>query len=180
MADPWAMAKVGAEFSHQSALFAWAAMAQSMGVVAASHPESYTTPGEAKKWALHHPQAYPELKWLHAIKNQGHGDRIRGSRSKAEGVRTGVFDTFLPVPMRYLSSHCSFYVPDTSPLFIDGYAGLYIELKTPDRKTHKNGGASDKQLEFQADMRAMGYAAEVCHGWEAARDCLLTYLGHTT
>jgi hypothetical protein len=183
---PWEMAEVGSEFSHQTALFAWAAMARLFGPAIANQAESYAIAGYAKQ-AFE--RAYVlkgenvngiipivELKWLHAIKNQGHGDKVRGARSNAEGLRAGVFDVFLPVTRELqggakleggLMGHQDAWI----------YCGLYIELKTPDRINHKDGGASDVQLDFQVDMRAAGYAAEICHGWQAARDCLLTYLG---
>lgn len=177
MADPWTMAKVGKEFSDQSALFAWAAMAQSFGIMAASYPESYTKAGFAVANGSQWDDRLPELKWLHAIKNQGHGDRIRGSRSKAEGVREGVFDLFLPVASHNSGHRAGPRIPLSQQAGLGKFHGLYIELKTLDRKNHKNAGASDKQLEFQADVRAQGYEAWVCHGWEDARDCLLTYLG---
>jgi hypothetical protein len=187
---PWEMAAVGKEFSHQTALMAWAAMARMFGHMVADRPNCYTQAGYARqihaeimagpfKNGLAY-QPITQLKWLHAIKNQGHGDRVRGSRSASEGVREGVFDLFLPVPMvleaydrpaKFLGFK---YCIDSEE---SRYAGLYIELKTPDRINQKDGGASQAQLDFQADMRAAGYAAEICHGWEAARDCLLTYLG---
>lgn len=165
------------EHSQQVALFMWANMACNFGTVAASKPESYSRHGEAAKWALHHPSAMPQLKWLHAIKNQGHGDKVRGNHSAAEGVKRGVSDVFLPVPMAFADAD--------SPLLIAGgrftwdsvcnkqrvYCGLYIELKA------SKGKASDEQLAFQTDMRAAGYACEVCTGWEAARDTILRYLG---
>lgn len=186
---PWEMAAVGNEFSDQSALFAWAAMACFAGPAAANDPLSYTVSGHAAK-------TYPTdppltgLKWLHAIKNQGHGDKVRGSRSRAEGVRAGVSDIFLPVarvhPVPYgglapfAGSHGVYApVPGSGLAKLDiysGYHGLYVELKKLSEATKKNGGASDIQLEFQADVRVSGYACEVAHGWEAARDVILTYL----
>lgn len=182
---PWEMAAVGSEFSHQSALFAWAAMAASFGVSAAANPASYTQSGFAKQCLSMGPDdRLAELKWLHAIKNQGHGDRVRGSRSKSEGVREGVFDVFLPVSMYHhegwrdkwpLLGGLEF--EEQSGSLYKTYCGLYIELKTPDRKNHKNGGASDPQLEFQPFAREQGYAAEFAHGWLEARDLILKYLG---
>src|ERR1051325_2497934 len=93
---PWEMAEVGSEFSHQTALFAWAAMARLFGPAIANQAESYAIAGYAKQ-AFE--RAYVlkgenvngiipivELKWLHAIKNQGHGDKVRGARSNAEGL----------------------------------------------------------------------------------------------
>jgi len=53
---------------------------------------------------------YPELKWFHAIPNGGFRDKITAGKLKAEGVKSGVSDMFLPVKC-------------------DAYSGLYIELK---------------------------------------------------
>jgi hypothetical protein len=84
--------------------------------------------------------------------------------AKAEGVKAGVFDIFLPVPKEaYGIEPCGYMQLD--------YCGLYIELKRKD-----GGKASTEQLDFQNDMHQAGYKAEICHGWEAARDCILEYL----
>lgn len=186
---PWQTAdQTGSEFAHQTALFQWAAMARMFGANVANEPQSYQVAGYAKKFFDHYQvgaaplapnvarlhEPIPELKWLHAIKNQGHGDRVRGARSAMEGVRTGVFDIFLP-SLKFDAPFKGGIKDEYEQIF----AGLYIELKTPDRKNHKNGGASDKQLEFQADMREAGYAAEIAHGWTEARDMILRYLGRT-
>lgn len=51
------------------------------------------------------PPKVPALEWFHAIPNGGsRGDddksrKIRGAQLKAEGVRQGVADTFLPWPV---------------------------------------------------------------------------------
>ena len=95
----------------------------------------------------------PQLKWLHAIHNQGHGDAIRGGKAKAEGVKAGVADLFLP------------YVSPNS-----GYFGLYIELKTV------KGTLAPIQFEFINDMRKVGYAAHMARGWLEARKIILDYL----
>jgi len=179
--DPWGYAaKTRTEHAEQVALFMWANMARLCGVEAANDPLSYNVRGYASKYQLPvfgsryddrlgqsvEVPVYPalhQLKWLHAIHNQGHGDAVRGGQAKAEGVRAGVADVFLPVP-----------APQ------DGwsnkiYSGLYLELKK------KEGGKpSPLQLEFQADMREAGYKAEIVHGWELARDEILRYLGVTT
>jgi hypothetical protein len=152
---PWELAKSGTEHGEQRALFAWAAMAERCGVRVANDPLAY----QGLQASLN---GVPELKWLHAIHNQGHGDAIRGARAKAEGVKAGVFDLFLPCPKWWWNK------PDTEA----EYFGLYIEMKKL-----KGGKASPLQLQFQADMIAAGYEAEFAAGWEAARDCLLRYLG---
>lgn len=167
---PWEMADVGAEFSHQTALFAWAAMARIFGPDLANDPNSYTMPGYARS-ACKRDEPLPELEWLHAIKNQGHGDAIRGGRSRAEGVKAGVFDVFLPVPVD-LTHRMIRLEPLTTFKPYSVTCGLYVELKKPGK--HKT---SPEQLVFQAYAQRVGYSAVVCVGWEAARDAILRYLG---
>lgn len=186
---PWDMAAVGRESSHQSALMAWAAMAKNYGPNIAGMIEAYTVAGWAKRafengsnFGQPH-KSIPELKWLHAIKNAEKGGMIRGNMAVAEGVRAGVFDTFLPIRQMIVEydrkpPFLGYYDQETHQgTLIHEYGGLYLELKTPERIREKNGGASDVQLEFQADMRAAGYVAEIAHGWEPGRDILLRYLG---
>ena len=81
---------------------------------------------------------YPELKWFHAVPNGGsRGDTaglraMRGAQLVAEGVRSGVADTCLPVKR-------------------GPYSGLYIELKkrsVKPKKATSKGGLSDEQIEF--------------------------------
>lgn len=178
--DPWSYAeKTRTEHAEQVALFMWANMAYNFGIEAANEPQSYNKPGYAmehwglkgfgsrycnirgKSIAVLSVHAVAELKWLHSIHNQGHGDAIRGAKAKAEGVKVGVADVFLPWP--------TFQKPG---LMLLDYAGLYLELK------RKEGGTpSVDQLDFQNDMRNAGYKAEIIHGWEAARDEILSYLG---
>jgi hypothetical protein len=160
--NPWDYAeKSGKEHAHQAALFMWANMACRFGAYAAGMKSSYIEPGAAIETSKHafatgndHP--IPQLKWFHAIHNQGHGDVVHGAKAKAEGVKAGVFDMFLPVPMVHAETT---------------YYGLYIELKVG-----KNIASND-QLEFQSDMNAAGYATAIAWGWEEAREYLLKYLG---
>lgn len=160
--DPWSYAeKTGTEHAHQTALFMWANMACNFGLLQANDKESYKLSGYAKRnYEERGGPLMPQLKWLHAIHNQGHGDAIRGGKARAEGVKAGVFDCFLPCAAR-ISVYNAYY------------HGLYLELKVGKNKP------SEKQLEFMADMREGGYAAEVAYGWLDARDKILAYLGFT-
>ena len=162
--DPWSYAGTS-EHSQQVALFMWANMAEKFGLLIADDPFSYTKAGFAKTQfenagklgykLLSHP--VKQLKWLHAVHNQGHGDAIRGAKAKAEGVKAGVSDIFLPVPIR--ESVYNVY-----------YHGLYIELKAG-----KNN-PTDVQLEFIHDATMAGYCAKVAYGWLEARKIILDYL----
>jgi hypothetical protein len=160
--DPWSYAKTS-EHSHQAALLMWANMAVYWGLNAADFKESYSVKGYAEMVHKEHLEQFgkddriPQLKWLHAIHNQGHGDAIRGGKAKAEGVKAGVYDLFLPVPKAF--------TPQAGM-----YHGLYLEMKVGSNQP------SDKQNEFAADMRAAGYATEVAWSWLEAREKILAYL----
>lgn len=96
--------------------------------------------------------AYPELRWMFAIPNGGTRDRITAGKLKAEGVKAGVADIFLPVGKHSVM-------------------GLWIEMK------NSTGKPSDKQIEFRNDMLKNGYGHVICYGWEAARDTIVSYMG---
>ena len=131
MITPEAYAKAGTEHAHQVALFIWAS--QSL-------------------------KQYPLLRLLHAIPNGGDRAPAVAARMKAEGVKAGVSDIFLPVARH-------------------GVHGLYIELKRPKIDGNRPAGTpSDAQLAWIDDVRAQGYGACVCVGWQAARDVLVQYL----
>lgn len=165
--DPWAYAaKTRNEYAEQVALFMWANMAANFGLKAANDPLSYSVPGHAKAYGTWRNDLVPQLKWLHAIKNAGHGDAVRGAMSKAEGVKAGVPDIMLPVPKFWGDS-------------VEGgfrSAGLYIELKRLKSARGAAGSTSEVQDEWREYLTQAGYAVEVCHGWEAAKDEILSYL----
>lgn len=94
---------------------------------------------------------WPELSLFHAIPNGGHRARRTAVQLKAEGVLAGVPDYALPVAR-------------------GGYHGLYVELKS------MRGYASKEQKAFIAAVRAHGYRAEVCRGWEQAWGVIRDYL----
>lgn len=105
------------------------------------------------------------IEWAHShhlikdviihIPNEGKRSKITGYFLKKQGMRKGVSDFFLPIPMK-------------------PFHGLWIELKTMDHKAK----VSAEQLEWLARMREMGYAAYVAYGWVHASDIVLSYL-HT-
>lgn len=161
--NPEQLAKAGNEHSHQAALFCWVAMAQNRGFEAANDMAAYANVGNAERYGT--AQAVPELKWFHAIPNGGsRGDtaksaRIQGGMMKAEGVKPGVADTFLPVRRGV-------------------WPGLYIEMKKPAEKPKRadsKGGLSDKQEEFRDFVKAQGFGWVVCYSWREAADILQLY-----
>lgn len=53
---------------------------------------------------------YPALKWIHAIPNGGARAKAVAGKLKAEGVKSGISDMFVPIP-------------------VGGFHGMYIEMK---------------------------------------------------
>lgn len=137
---PEQLCKSGLEHGEQMALFAWIAQ-YTYAQIPTNRP-------------------IDRLKLLFAIKNvEKSGSAKRGGDAKAEGVKAGVPDLFLPVATQNQLVH-----------------GLFIEMKRRVHRTHRNGGCSDEQLKWQAALRDQGYRVEICFGWEDARNVLLDYL----
>lgn len=95
---------------------------------------------------------YPELQLLFHIPNGGERRKSEAARMKAEGVKPGVPDLFLPVAR-------------------GGYHGMFIEMKR-----REGGRVSKEQKVWQADLLRQGYCACVCRGWEDAKVMIEGYL----
>ncbi len=106
------------------------------------------------QWARLHSYRLPALALLFAIPNGGRRDAVTGAKLKAEGVKAGVPDLFLPVP--------------SGPFY-----GLFIEMKIPGNRV------SREQAQWLRQLSASGYRAEVCYGWEAAAKVLSNHLEGT-
>lgn len=104
------------------------------------------------EWAAYKARAIPELELLHHIPNGGQRNARTAARLKAEGVKPGIPDIFLPVARGM-------------------WHGLYIELKR-----QRGGKLSDVQSEWIDRLRAEGYYAVRCNGAEEARKVILEYL----
>lgn len=122
------VAKSKTEHSIQTAFFAWAAIVK-----------------------------HPELEWMHAIPSGGERNPIVAGRMKAEGVRKGVWDVFLPVAK-------------------NGLCGMYIEFKRPEHRNHKQGGLTDDQVKFGMAVHA-SYRMKVAYTWREAAQAVCEYLG---
>ena len=113
------------ESDHQIALFAWAKLAQTK---------------------------HPELSLLHAIGNgNARTNAIQGARMKREGIKSGVFDMFMPVAR-------------------GKYHGIYLEMKI------KGGRVSDNQKWWLIETTKQDYLSVVCYGWQEASKELVDYL----
>lgn len=95
----------------------------------------------------------PRLELLHHVPNGGFRKKGTAARMKAEGVKAGVPDIFLPVPAKR-------------------YHGLYIEMK---KRDHSNG-LSKIQRQWIGMLREQGYKAEVAYGCDEAIEMICQYL----
>ena len=96
-------------------------------------------------------ETHPELRLIFAIPNGGQRNPATAGRLKAEGVKAGVPDTFLPVARL-------------------GFYGLFIEFKKVGGKT------SSAQNEMIFQLRRQKYCVQICYNWQNARDWVLVYL----
>lgn len=108
-------------------------------------------------WAFRAIQTKPELALLFAIPNGGARHPAVAAKLKAEGVKSGVPDIFLPVARGH-------------------FFGLWIELKFQGNSTASKGTVSKAQKAWLEALDAEGYATAVCYGWQAAKDIIETYL----
>lgn len=111
-----------------------------------SNPESWHQ-RQLIQWC----RQYEWGQYLYHIPNETTGGQGWVVRNRQMGCRKGVPDLCLPIPMH-------------------GFHGLYIELKTD------TGRPSEHQKRWISVLNALGYRAEVCKGWEAARDLLIEYM----
>lgn len=94
---------------------------------------------------------YPELMWMFAVPNGGLRNKAVAGKLKAEGVKSGVPDIWLPVAR-------------------DNFHGLVIELKVED------GRLSDNQKKWIQFLNEHGYLALEIHGADLAFEILTAYL----
>lgn len=124
---PEDIAKAGTEHAHQAAIFCWCNEQVQNG-------------------------NYPMLKWMHAIPIGGQRNKVTASRLKAEGVKRGIWDIFLPCPTAI-------------------FHGLYLEMKKPGK-----GRLTDEQKIFREHVEPLGYYFAVCYSWLEAKDAIVKYL----
>ena len=94
---------------------------------------------------------HPEWKWIHAIPNGGARHIAVASKLKAEGVKRGIADVFIP----YARS---------------GWRGMYIEFKAPGKTLTK------EQWEYRAHVLDEGYFYNTCFDATEAYQVTKTYM----
>lgn len=102
-------------------------------------------------WAAYFTEKCPALGMTLAIPNGGLRNKAVAGKMKAEGVKAGVPDIFLPVPMR-----------------VD--PGLFIEMKIKPNRTTQN------QERWLRKLSERGYLCLVCYSWREAAKEICEYL----
>lgn len=106
-------------------------------------------------WANTFANEFPELELLHAIPNGGLRRKATAGKLKAEGVKAGVPDLFLPLPN-----------------FSKRLAGLYIELKAPGRENN----TSDEQKWWICKLICNGYKVAIGSDFDAVTEGIMNYV----
>ena len=127
---PEQIAKAGTEHAHQAAYFCWCSQ----------HSDE-------------------RLRFAFAIPNGGKRTKVTASRLKAEGVRAGVPDTFLPIP-------------------VGMFHGLWIEFKKPGDKNKKKGRLDPEQIKWRDFLKSQNYGHFVAFTYRQAIEVTVQYLRH--
>lgn len=103
---------------------------------------------------------YPELELMFAVPNGSNKSFTARGKFKAEGLKPGVPDIFLPVAKGV-------------------YHGLFIEMKPKPNKVLKiaKRQPEEPQKRYIKALNGQGYLALVCYGWEVAVDEIERYMG---
>ena len=104
------------------------------------------------RWTMG-PSAPPKARAMFAIPNGGWRGMALGARLKAEGVKAGVPDLFLPVPA-------------------GGFHGLFLEMKNG-----TSGRISDDQAEWHVALEKLGYQVTVARNLGEFCTVVTKYLG---
>lgn len=105
-------------------------------------------------WCGYNADRYQELKLIYHIPNGGSRNELEAANLKRQGVKAGVPDLALPVAL-------------------NGYHGLYIEMKFGKNTTTK------KQEWWFEQLTKQEYKTAVCYGADEAIATLKEYIGMT-
>ena len=119
---------------------------------AAYQPTEEAEQAAVFEWATLMQPQFPELSLLFHIPNGGWRAPATAAKLKAQGVKPGVPDLFLPVAR-------------------GGFHGLWIEMKR-----RSGGKVSPNQRDWIMELTYQHYRAEVCQGAEEACDLIYKYL----
>ena len=94
---------------------------------------------------------HPEMAMVYHCPNGGHRDIRTAAKFKAMGVKAGVWDIFLPIPM----------------------PGLFIEMKVG------KGRLTPQQADFRYALEPYGYKFFVAYSWHDAARAIAEHVGFT-
>ncbi len=97
------------------------------------------------------------IDFLYAIPNGGKRNKNEAARLKRQGVKAGVSDLHLALPM-------------------NGCHGLWLEMKRPIITKQAKPKISTEQQIWLDRMRSVGFEACVCYGWQEAKVVIEKYL----
>lgn len=97
---------------------------------------------------------FPLLRLIFAIPNGGHRNIVVAGKLKAEGVKKGIPDIYIPIPH-----------------VVCAYHGAFIEMKAGKNKPTK------EQQDFLIAVEKLGYATAVCYDSQDAIIFIESYLG---
>jgi hypothetical protein len=123
---------------------------------AAPAPTEHEEQAALFAWAAANEGARPELGLMFAVPNGGYRPMATAAMLRAEGVRAGVPDVFLPIMRRAGDGRI--------------WGGLFIEMK---RRPNK---PTPEQAQWIAALRVAGYMAVVCWSAQEAIDVITNYL----
>lgn len=102
-------------------------------------------------WCAWNEGKYPQLKLAFAIPNGGQRNIVTAKKLRAEGVRSGIPDWCLPIPM-------------------GGYTGLWIEFK------HGKNKLTTEQRRYIELLEKAGHCVDVCYTVDGAIRTVEDYL----
>ena len=118
------------------------------------------------KWCKLHESQHPALRTIFAIPNGGHRDIRTAMRLKAEGVKAGIWDVFLPYPTFVTGTHAE----SGEKFKALKHAGLWIEFK------YGKNRLTPEQHTFAMNV-APNYQLSIAYSWQDGVDAVKNYLG---
>lgn len=113
---------------------------------------------------------YPRAAFLIHIPNGDLRNKAVAARLKMAGVKSGVSDLFLPVPVERVYSTNPYDSLNRNRRVFYGHPGLWIELKIKPNKP------SQEQHAWLGDMTRLGYKVAVCYSADEAWQTIKDYL----
>lgn len=119
----------------------------------AAYPTEHQDQVSIVSWANLQAVTIPALRMLFAVPNGARTSVGTAKKLVAEGLKKGVPDLWLPVPL-------------------NGYHGLVIEMK------RQRGGVLSREQEWWLrELTGQGYSAHMAEGFDEARRIIMCYLG---